>query len=149
MEARCSSSFFVSFSVDVSLLDSTLLLDSTTDTSPQTRRSQNILLILSPLQDTSSLVRIYCMYKICICHSEEFPVLVNPASTTNFFNLIQRMKALWRKAGHLVRGVVQLPCFLVVLWMPVQLWTEIHWVMQLISKLIVYPWSYNCYALIF
>lgn len=111
MEAWGSSSFFVSFSVDVSLLDSTLLLDSTTDTSPQTRRSQNILLILSPLQDTSSLVRIYCMYTICICHGEEFPVLVIPASTTNFFNLIQRIKASWRKAGHLVRGVVQRALF--------------------------------------
>lgn len=107
MEAWCSSSFFVSFSVDVSLLDSTLLLDSTTDTSPQRRRSQNVLVILSPLQATSSLVRIYYA-----CHGEEFPVLVNPASTTNFFNLIQRLKAnLWKKAGHLVRGVVQCALF--------------------------------------
>lgn len=106
------SSFFVSFSVDVSLLDSTLLLESTTDTSPQRRRIQNILVILSPLQDTSSLVRIYTVRMAC--QGEEFPVLVIhvPASTTDFFNLIQRLKALLKQAGsHLVRGVVQCPLF--------------------------------------
>lgn len=48
------------------------------------------------------------------CQGEEFPVLVihGPASTTDFFNLIQRLKALLKQAGsHLDRGVVQCPLF--------------------------------------